>query len=382
MPAVEFRPGCPYVRPTGKGGRTQILRILEYCRRHSTALALAVRVTVSAMLALLIARALSLPLPLWSVLTAVVLTQLSVGRSLKATVNYLAGTLGGAVYAGLIGALMPADPTIGLFLGLALAVAPVTLVAALDPRFGAAPFTAVLVVMAPTITHLGPVAFALDRVAEVSVGAAVGLFVSVTVFPARAHRLMIAAASTALEQLALLLPELFADFDRDQDNERVLRAQYAIGDALAQVNAIADEAAHERLSFLSSHPDHGPLQRTLLRLRHDLVIVGRATGMSVADRFKERLGPFLPPIAAAACEYMRACGVALIAERKPPPLDAVTKATEAYAGAMAGVRRDGLTRDLPADVAEQIFALSFALEELHRHLGELGRCVEEFSRRR
>jgi hypothetical protein len=33
-------------------------------------------------------------------LTAVILTQMSVGRSMKATIDYLLGTLGGATYTG------------------------------------------------------------------------------------------------------------------------------------------------------------------------------------------------------------------------------------------------------------------------------------------
>ena len=48
------------------------------------------------------------PLVLWSVLTAVIVTQSSVGRSVKATIDYLVGTLGGAIYAGAVAALIPA----------------------------------------------------------------------------------------------------------------------------------------------------------------------------------------------------------------------------------------------------------------------------------
>ena len=70
-------------------------------------LALGLRVTVAAMLALVAAQLLGLPLPLWAVLTAVIVTQMSVGRSLKATGDYLVGTLGGAVYGGAVAILIP-----------------------------------------------------------------------------------------------------------------------------------------------------------------------------------------------------------------------------------------------------------------------------------
>ena len=65
-------------------------------------LALSLRITLAAVLALVAAQIAGLPLPLWSVLTAVIVTQMSVGRSLKATGDYLLGTLGGAAYGGAI----------------------------------------------------------------------------------------------------------------------------------------------------------------------------------------------------------------------------------------------------------------------------------------
>ena len=58
-------------------------------------LALSLRVTVAAILALVSAQLLGLRVPLWAVMTAVIVTQMSVGRSLKATGDYLTGTLGG-----------------------------------------------------------------------------------------------------------------------------------------------------------------------------------------------------------------------------------------------------------------------------------------------
>ena len=75
--------------------------------QHRVHLALSVRVTIAALAALALAQVLRLPLPLWAVLTAVIVTQMSVGRSLMATFDYLVGTLGGAIYGGAIGVLIP-----------------------------------------------------------------------------------------------------------------------------------------------------------------------------------------------------------------------------------------------------------------------------------
>ena len=162
-------------------------RLRAWSASHDAELRLCVRSTTAAVLTLAAAQALHLPIALWAVLTAVILTQISVGRSLKASTDYLITTLGGAVYAGAIGALIPHDNQFAVFAGLAIALAPAVLLAALYPRFSAAPFTAVMVFFAPTITHTGPIAAAFERVIEVAVGCVVGLVVSLVVLPARAR---------------------------------------------------------------------------------------------------------------------------------------------------------------------------------------------------
>ena len=70
--------------------------VFDRVRARRTQLGLAIRVTVAATAAYAIATALHLLLPLWAVLTSLIVTQLSVGRSLKATRDYVLGTIGGA----------------------------------------------------------------------------------------------------------------------------------------------------------------------------------------------------------------------------------------------------------------------------------------------
>src|SRR5262249_50787406 len=79
-------------------------RLRAWSAGQGRELRLCVRSTTAAVATLAAAQLLNLPIALWAVLTAVILTQISVGRSLKATTDYLVSTLGGAVYAGAIGA--------------------------------------------------------------------------------------------------------------------------------------------------------------------------------------------------------------------------------------------------------------------------------------
>lgn len=153
--------------------------------RRRVQAALSIRVTIAAVAALALAQLLHLPLPLWAVLTAIIVTQTSVGRSLKATFDYLVGTLGGAVYGGAIALLIPHASEPALLALLALAVAPLAFIAAINPRFSAAPITAVIVLLLPEMTHGSPLASALDRVIEVALGGLTGTIVSILLLPSK-----------------------------------------------------------------------------------------------------------------------------------------------------------------------------------------------------
>jgi hypothetical protein len=82
-------------------------------------------------------------------------------------------------------------------------------------------------------------------------------------------------------------------------------------------------------------------------------------------------------MSASASHYLHECATALRSRRSPPPLDRVTTALEAYASAIAVLRNQGLTRSLSSSEVERLFALGFALEQLHRNFADLARCVEE-----
>src|SRR5258708_31670669 len=108
-------------------------RLFQRLRSRKTQLALAVRVTVAAIAAFAIATALHLMLPLWAVLTSLIVTQMSVGRSLKATRDYMFGTIGGAIYGGAIAVLIPHSGEAALLGLLVLAVGPPGLIRATHP---------------------------------------------------------------------------------------------------------------------------------------------------------------------------------------------------------------------------------------------------------
>jgi uncharacterized membrane protein YccC len=343
-------------------------------------LSLAFRVTTAALLSLLLSWLMHLPLPLWTMLTAVLLTQMSFGRSMKAATDYVAGTLGGALYGGAVVALIPQPDEMALAAVLVLAVAPPAVIGAINPRFNVATVTSVMLVMVPGMTHTGPVESAVFRVIEVAVGAMTALAVSFLVLPARAHSLAIEAAAQMLDLAARSLPDLFAGFVKARDAAAMARMHDGIGQALLRLNTVAAEARHEQIGFLNGAPELGPLLRTLLRLRHDFVMIGRASAEPLSDAIRQRLADPLARVVETVADYLRSGGEALAARRRPAPLDSAEAALDGCAQAFAAIRHDGLTRGLPVDTVERIFALGFALEQMRHNLHDLERCVTETAR--
>src|ERR1700746_1752672 len=157
---------------------------------YRSQLRFAMRMTGAGSLALIVAQSLALPLHgLWVVLTAVVVTQMSVGGSLRATLEYIIGHLGGAVYAAVLGVLVSHTTTIAQVGSLPLTIAPLAFAAARNPNFRVAPFSAVLVLLLSGQLGEGPIESAFTRFLEVTLGGAIAIFVSLAVFSQRAHGL-------------------------------------------------------------------------------------------------------------------------------------------------------------------------------------------------
>src|SRR5258708_6419100 len=343
-------------------------------RSRKTPLALAVRVTVAAIVAYAIATGLGLLLPLWAVLTSLIVTQMSVGRSLKATRDYMFGTIGGALYGGAIAVLIPHSGEGGLLALLVLAVAPLAFIAALNPSLNAATVTAVIVLLVPAMSHADPLGSALDRVMEVGVGAFTGLLVSFLVLPSRAVSQIRVSAAMLLELLAAAFAELLAGLTRGQDNDALHRIQDGIGAALTGLNATGAEAERERAAHLSSGPDTGPLLRTILRLHHDVVMIGRASVVPLPADLQARLALPLSDVSKAIVGYMQSVAVALRAGAGSVDIGPVDVALQSYATEVASLRHEGLIRGLPGDVAERFFALGVSLDQMRQNLNDLNRC--------
>ncbi len=357
---------------SGKGG------VLDWLARHRIELRLGLRITVAGLLAFVLAHLLELKQGYWAVLTAVIVVQANVGGSLKAASDRLIGTLAGGAYGVVIVTLMPGEATtLWRGAGLALALLPLAIAAAFRPGLRVAPVTAIIVLLGVTSQTTGALPSVIERVIEIGLGSAIAFGVSLLVLPTRAHAQLATAAAGALELLAEMVPALLDGLSGRHDPDRMFALHRRMRIALSKLEVFADEARRERASLLSGEDDPEPVLRTIRRLRHDLIMVDRATRGALPDSVAGPLMPALGDLSAALEQALRGLAAAFAGRKLPPDLKRFHDCLTTYHEAMAGMRREGLTRDLPADAIGRIFGLAFALDQISRDLDDLASRAEE-----
>ena len=350
--------------------------MLRLLASRAAELRLAVRVTSAALLAFALAKLLGFAHGDWAVITAIIVMQTSVGGSLKAALDRLLGTMAGALYGAAIAILLPHATAATLALAMVAAILPLALLAAIKPGFKAAPITAFIVLVPISGLAAAPLSYALDRILEISIGSVVGLAVALLILPARAHQMLAQAAAKAADLNADLMVALFDGLVGDAGRTG-LRAQHAaIRKALVQAESAAEEALRERKSYLSDSPDPEPLVRTLNRLRHDLVMVGRAAARPL-PAVLGRLTPKLLGVRDAGSSLLRAMGEALRMRRAAPSLERFETALRDYVAEMDAVWKDPAVQILAAEDAGRIFALRFALDQMLQDCRDLANRVNE-----
>src|SRR5262249_16416950 len=273
---------------------------------------------------------------------------------------------------GAVALLIPHHTEGALLFVLVLAVAPLALLAAVKRNLAAIPVASIIVVLMPAITHTSPLDSAINRVLEVALGVVVGLAVALLVFPAGGHRLARQEAARTLDLRAQALGGVLAGPLSGADAEGLRRVYDRISQSITDFTANAAEGERERSARLSMEPDTQPLRRTLMRLRHDVVTVGRiARGDPLPEPVHSRLAPCLAVIGRAGSEYLRASGLALAARRAPPGEASLEAAFVAARDAMKALRQEGFTRELTDEAVGRFFALAFALEEMRRTFRDL-----------
>jgi uncharacterized membrane protein YccC len=345
-------------------------------------LRLAVRMATGGVASFAVAHLLALPQGYWAVFTAVIVTQASIGGSLKATIDRFIGTLGGAIYGAAVAMLIAHEQPAGLGLALLVALLPLGFVSAIDARFRVAPVTAVIVLLSPTGLQTTPIAFTIDRVVEITIGSVVALAVSLLVLPARAHSALTETTGGFLKQLGDFLVLVLGSFTSEPDKAAILRLQIATRRAITRLDGIADEARRERRSHLSDEPDPDPVVRTSTRVRNDIIMLARAAMAPLPPPADSRLAGAIGEVGRAGRAFLVALGEAFAERRAPPSLEEFDAALRAYHAEIATLRQEGVLRPLKADAVARVFAIGFALDQLRQNASDLADRAAEFARMR
>lgn len=343
---------------------------------------LALRVTIAGTLAFAITKIFNLPQGYWAAITAVVIMQASVGGSLKAAMERFLGTLAGAIYGGAVAALVPHDTPLSLTVAIPVALFPLALLAAIKPSFRVAPVTSLIMLLPPTGQAIGPLAAVIDRVAEITLGNIVGVVVSLFVLPARAHTLMTEAAAKVVSLNANLIEVLIDELTADPKGRAALQTLHPqIRAALKKAEAAAEEAARERKSHLTDAADPEPLIRTLYRVRHDLVMIGRAATNPLPERVLDKIGPSLLKLRNETYTLLVDVAKALRTRRPPPNAARFEEALHTFVSETEALRSHALSHDLPYGSFGQVFALGFAFEQFRKNVEDLVARTEELARK-
>ena len=336
---------------------------------HGARLWLALRMLVSATAAYALAKAFGLPQGYWAVLTTIIVTQSSVGGSLKAAIDRLVGSVCGALVGAAVALLLPSHTPLVLGAALIAALAPLAVLTAFYPNFRIAPVTAIIVLMSTGASTFGPLGYALDRVLEITLGAVVGVAVSTLIAPARAFAQVRAAAA----ETALLLAQIMTALAE------------AVGTGPAEPRHAADTGSgraesprHRRRRRRARAPlapfrppDPEPLFRTLRRLQHDILALNRLFATPWPDAARAALGAPWSTYAEAVAAALRALAATLTAHQPPPDAAHLRVLLDAFIAAIETMRREGATRALSTDLVGRILGSAFRAEQLQCDLDDL-----------
>ncbi|MGA0600440.1 FUSC family protein [Caulobacter sp. KR2-114] len=336
----------------------------------------AVRVSVAVGVAFLLSTVFRLPQGYWAVFTAVIVVQTSLGGTIAASVDRLAGTMVGAAL-GAGAAYLKASTPLDEGLLLCGVVAVLAFAAAVRPSLKVAPITAVIVLIAGP-RDVDPLHAALFRVIEIAIGSAVGVAATLFIFPARSHATVVRQLRAALLGLAEIVElqrrQLAGEALADQIQPRHL----AVRTTLGKVEGAMAEAEHENATGLARERTSDALPRTLWRVRNDVVQVSRALDGAEQSAALDHIRPSAMSALAAAADLLRRCEAAAGAE-KAVDMGAWTQRHADLVASVEQARAERLTASLSFDGAARFFGLVFALQTLARNLDDLADRVDELA---
>ena len=320
---------------------------------------LTLRTTVAGLIAFVFSAVFGLPSAYWAVLAAVVVAQSSVTSSLKESLEQFSATLIGAAWAIVVSSLTRNG--MSEVLSLAIVLAPLSLLAAVKPRYKAAPATAIVVLLSSVGYHGSTVDIGLKRIVDISLGCAVGFAVSLFALPSRTHRQLALTIAEALDLIADTIAQIGSGATPGVMNHRMRKA-------FQNIDAIADEAKREREGYQTDELDPASLIVTLRALVDDAGVIERASMQHLPATVIGRLSEPRARAYDAVESFLHASAAAFAENAVPPSTDIFETALAEFADAIEQIRREGPTQELSVVEVGYLFGKGLALTQLRSDL--------------
>lgn len=352
-------------------------RLKSLFKRHGWLAIHAIRMTVAGVATLTVVYAFGMTVELSAVISAIAVTQSNIGGSLGKAFEQGAGSFFGAAVAAIVALTVRPDDPATTALALALALVPLSALAAYSVGFVIAPITAIVVLLGAPRLGIVPEALAVERMLGVAIGCAVGLLTGVLVLPARASR---SAVEVAARVAGLLTAQLRAIAPGTGPGEGALVARAGeIRRSLVELSTYASEAARERRFAIGHTRDPERALRTLRRVRHDVDMLRRAARGAGADALPDALAePWRRATtgAAGALEQVEALLAGRPIAGPPVPLEPIVRD---FRDALDGMRQEGQTHAMATPELARLFGIKFALRQLARDLADLGDVAQDIA---
>jgi len=226
------------------------------------------RTAVAGALSFLVAEYFALPQGYWSVITAIMINQESMGATLQAVRDRLIGTFAGAVIGFLLALVTPSGMW-GSLLGLTISIGWLAVFAARYPSLRIAPMTAAITFIA-TPSHADVVVSAVHRVIEILLGCLIGVGVQGFIFPEKAETLL---SGKVAQVLSLLAGFVIADSEKS-----AAQIDRNLHEAYGQMDKLAKQVQAEHFSTArGSGLDPNAVNHALRHLRIAAFVLRRVT---------------------------------------------------------------------------------------------------------
>ena len=319
---------------------------------------LAIQATLAAVASFYASRALGMDQASWCVISALFTVHVNVGSTLSSAASRVAGAIAGLAIGVACVWLIGTGGT-DRALGLALGVAVMSLLSALRPELSYGLVTVAIVLLSE---GSGVVDTAVTKAIAIALGSGVGTLVAVAVLPQHAHR----SAERHLGQAVKLCRDLLRGSIRSfMGNAEVdLRREHS--QILSELQAANGKVSGSQFGRFRRHtvdPSPGALLEAVRGLWTSVNLFERLDAKGMPQGARDVLGQPLDALDQALGDYFCELGEAIAEGRPAPDARGAHEHADEVMSALGEVRRQGGTQQLRVHDAEQVFALSLAIEQ-------------------